>query len=287
MVQNRHVIGTLITGIVCLIAFVIWELKTTNKEPLVPMHLFKNTGWVASVLLLALGASVYYAMAIIWPSMVAVLYTNDGGASMYSGWLNCISGTLIVAGQIVGGCLSVPIGKTKLQCIFVLTVGGALLGAMASCTPDTKNRAIVLMSLGCFFIGWNESVCLANAGIEVEDQQEIGTAVGMAGSIRSAISTVCSTVYVAVLTNRLTTTIPAEVPPAVIAAGLPASSVATYMGGFATGNFSAVQGLTAEIAAVGGRAYKEANAHAYSTVFYTTIAFSGIAILIVRFPLCS
>jgi hypothetical protein len=95
-----------------------------------PMHLFKNGAWVASCLLLALGArylfstsqpfllliinSVYYAMPIIWPSMIAVLYTTDSGASMYSGWLNCISGTLIVTGQIIGGVLAVPIGKTKI-----------------------------------------------------------------------------------------------------------------------------------------------------------------------------
>lgn len=220
-------------------------------------------------------------MAIIWPSMVAVLYTDDAGASMASGWLNCISGTLIVAGQIVGGVLAVPIGKTKLQCMFVLTSGGALLGAMASCNPDTKNQAIVLMSMGCFLIGWNESVCLANCGIEVDDQQEIGTAVGMAGSMRSAISTVCSSVYVAVLINRLSATIPAQVPPAVIAAGLPATSVPTFLGGFATGNFTGVDGLTPQIMAIGARAYKEANASAYSTVFFTTIAFSGIAVIIV------
>ena len=200
---------------------------------------------------------------------------------MYSGWLNCISGTLIVAGQIIGGVLTVSIGKTKLQCITVLTIAGALLGAMASCTPDTKDRAIVLMSLGCFCIGWNETVCLSNAGIEVENQQEIGTAVGMAGSMRSAISTVCSSVYVAVLANRLAATVPAEVPPAVVAAGLPSASVPAFLGGLTTGNFSNVQGLTTEIIVVGVRAYKEANAHAYSTVFYTTIAFSGLAIIIV------
>lgn len=217
--------------------------------------------------------------------MVAVLYTSDSGASMYSGWLNCISGTMIVAGQIIGGCLAVLIGKTKIQCITVLTIGGALLGAMASCTPDTKERAITLMAIGCFAIGWNETVCLANAGIEVEDQQEIGTAVGTAGSIRSAISTICSSVYVAVLTNRLGQTILAEVPPTVIAAGLPATSVPAFLTGFTTGNFSSVQGLTAEISAVGARAYKDANAKAYTTVFYTTVAFSGLAIIIVSFLL--
>jgi MFS family permease len=225
-------------------------------------------------------------MAIIWPSMVAVLYTDDGGGSMASGWLNCISGTMIVVGQIIGGVLCVPIGKTKLQCITVLTIGGALLGAMASCDPSTKNQAITLMSLGCFFIGWNESVCLVNAGIEVEDQQEIGTAVGMAGSMRSAISTVCQSVYVAVLTNRLTDTIPREVPPAVVQAGLPEASVPAFMGGFSTGNFTGVEGLTPQITAVGTAAYKMANAHAYQTVFYTTLAFSGIAIIIVSSTSC-
>ncbi|RDW72199.1 MFS general substrate transporter-28 [Coleophoma crateriformis] len=278
--KSGHVIGTVVSGALGIVAFFLWEIYVPLKEPVVPMHLFKNIEWVASCLLLSLGASVYYAMATIWPSMVAVLYTDDGGASMYAGWLNCISGTMIVAGQICAGCFAVAIGKTKFQCITVLIIGGALLGAMASCTPDSKDRAIVLMTVGCFAIGWNESVCLANAGIEIEDQQEIGTAVGMAGSIRSAISTVCSSIYTAVLINRLGQTIPAEVPPAIVAAGLPASSVPAFLGALTTGNFSGVQGLTTDITLVGVKAYKQANAHAYSTVFLTSLAFSGLAIVI-------
>jgi DNA mismatch repair protein MutH len=53
---NRHVISTLVTGIVCLIIFTLWEIYAPLKEPVVPMHLFKNIGWVASILLLSLGA---------------------------------------------------------------------------------------------------------------------------------------------------------------------------------------------------------------------------------------
>lgn len=136
------------------------------------------------------------------------------------------------------------------------------------------------MAFSSFLIGWNESVCLTNAGIELEDQQEIGTAVGMAGSIRSAISTIASTVYVVVLTNRLGQTIPAEVPPAVIRAGLPASSVAAFLAGFTTADFSKVPGLTPTITAVGVAAYKVASAHAYKTVFLTSIAFTGIAVIV-------
>lgn len=50
--------------------------------------------------------------------------------------------------------------------------------------------------------------------------------------------------------------------------------------GFTTGSFDGVEGLNPTILAVATRAYKFANAHAYSTVFYTTIAFSGIAVLL-------
>jgi hypothetical protein len=154
------------------------------------------------------------------------------------------------------------------------------LSAIASATPDTKDRATALIILGSFFIGWNESVCLSNAGIELLDQREIGTAVGAAGSVRSAISSVASAVYLTVLSNRLTQTIPTVVPPAVIAAGLPSSSVPTFLQGFTTGSFSGVEGLTDAILAVGTQAYKTASAQAYSTVFYTTIAFTGIAVVI-------
>jgi hypothetical protein len=151
---------------------------------------------------------------------------------------------------------------------------------MAYSTPSTLVGSSCLIAFASFFIGWNESLCLTNAGIELEDQQEIGTAVGMAGSLRSAISTVAASVYVVVLVNRLGETIPAEVPAAVIKAGLPASSAAAFLGAFATGDFKDVPGITPQIIAVGAAAYKIASAHAYKTVFLVSIAFSGVAVII-------
>jgi len=225
-------------------------------------------------------ADLVPGMAIIWPSMVAVLYTNDGGASMYAGLLSSLTGILIVSAQLCSGFLVPLIGKTRYQCMFVLTAGGALLGAVASCGTDDFIRATVLISIASFLIGWNEAVCLVNSGIEVADQQELGAALGLAGSMRSAISTVASTVYIVVLTNRLNTTIPGVVIPAVVSAGLPQSSVSSFLGGFTSGSFAGVEGLTPAITAIGLRAYKDANAQAYSTVFLTTLGFSGIAIIL-------
>jgi hypothetical protein len=54
--KSGHVVGTILVGGLCLVAFFLWEIYMPLKEPLVPMHLFKNGAWVASCLLLALGA---------------------------------------------------------------------------------------------------------------------------------------------------------------------------------------------------------------------------------------
>jgi hypothetical protein len=105
---------------------------------------------------------------------------------------------------------------------------------------------------------------------------------GVASIVRQVISTIASTIYTTVLSNRLESTIPKEVPPKLIAAGLPASSVASFLGAVAVGTpeaFSKVVGLTSEIKAIGIAAYKVANADAYRTVMLTTIAFSFLCVL--------
>lgn len=126
--KSAHVIVTIVVGAFTLAAFVLWESYAKLKEPLLPIHLFKKFSWVAACILLGLGASIYYALAIIWPQMVDLVYTEDGGASMYAGWLACTPTAMINGGQIFGGFLAEPIGKTKFQCMSVLAIGGAFLG---------------------------------------------------------------------------------------------------------------------------------------------------------------
>lgn len=146
------------------------------------------------------------------------------------------------------------------------------------------------MYLGCFFIGWNETICLANTTICLDDQRDIGIAGGLGSSMRAAICAVLVAVYTTILTNRLTHTVATEVPPALAKAGLPASSIAdflTTLAGVGTAapisSYAGVKGVTASILATGVRAYKVANAQAYETVYLSTIAFSGLAILLAFF----
>lgn len=164
-----------------------------------------------------------------------------------------------------------------------MTTGTFLLGLNAICTPETPKTAMALVMLATTFIGWNEALVLPICTIAIRDQQEIGTAAGLAGSSRSAISTVASTVYSVVLTARVTTTLSTQVPAKLIAAGLPVSSVADYMASIAAGGtealLNAVEGLTPQILAEGATAYRYAYADAYRTIFLVSIAFGGLGII--------
>lgn len=155
-----------------------------------------------------------------------------------------------------------------------------IFAGMAYSTPSTLHGTASLLNISCFLIGWNESVCMTNAGIELDDQREIGTAVGMAGSIRSTISTVASSVYVVVLNNRMAQTVPAEVPPVLIKAGLPESSVGAFLAALSTGDFSGIKGVTPDVKVAGEHAYKIASSHAFKTVYLTSIAFTGVAVIL-------
>jgi hypothetical protein len=64
--KSAWVLVTLLVGIALLVAFALWEIYAPLREPLVPMHLFKNLPWVFSTIVLGVGAGMYYAFAIIW-----------------------------------------------------------------------------------------------------------------------------------------------------------------------------------------------------------------------------
>ncbi|PGH27528.1 hypothetical protein AJ80_00769 [Polytolypa hystricis UAMH7299] len=278
--DSAHVISTIVVGFVVLVAFVLWECFMDLPEPFVPMRLFLNVEWVVSTVILGLGAGVYYAFSIIWPQQVANLYGN--GDPIYAGGISVIVGLCIVAGQISAGFLTNYIGHNKYQILFSLVTGGGLLGAVAVGTPDNGNTVIALIVVGCFFIGWVESLAITNVTITVRDQQEIGVAGGIAGSVRSVICTILTAVYTTILSNRLGQTVPDQVPPALIDAGLPESSVASFLSALPLGPAALenVQGINEKVLAAGMRAYKVACSDAYRTVYLSTLAFTGLAIIL-------
>ncbi|OAA57412.1 Fungal trichothecene efflux pump [Niveomyces insectorum RCEF 264] len=284
--RSAGVIAPVIIGFVLLVLLMVYEAHATITEPLVPIHLFKNRGFLASAIVLSLGASVYYSQAIVWPAMAANVYAN--GRAMWAGWVGTLVGIAITVGEILGGTFTGRIGKFKYQLLTAITIGTACLGSMAVCTPDTPKTAMALVFVATTAVGWCESIVLPACNINIDDQTEIGTATGIAGSLRSAVSTVASTIYSAVLAQREAATLSTVVPAALTQAGLPASSVQDYMAAVAAGGGSSaalagVPGVTADILAKGARAYQDAYADAYRTVFFTSIAFGVLCLTAASF----
>jgi ATP/ADP translocase len=130
--KSAHVIATIVIGFFALVAFVFYEALMPLKEPLVPMHVFKNIPWVATMMVVALGASVYYAFAIVWPTMVFSLYTSD---LTKGGYLCCVTGCGTNAGQIVGGNLCRRLGRQRLQVVVTAVCMGVFLGGKLPAPP--------------------------------------------------------------------------------------------------------------------------------------------------------
>lgn len=124
--KSARVVATIVVGGVMLIAFGFWEVFFPGTEPLVPVHLFKNLGWVASTVVLGICGGVFYAFAIIWPSMVSTLYAKPNDP-MYTGYVSCIVGLGITVGQVVGGFVAMPLGRVKWQTIITFVLGAVFL----------------------------------------------------------------------------------------------------------------------------------------------------------------
>jgi hypothetical protein len=112
---------------------------------------------------------------------------------------------------------------------------------------------------------------------------EIGLASGFLASLRQIFGTIATTIYVTILTNRLATTIPANVVPAAIAAGLPESSLTALFDALTSGSFAEVPGITPSIILGVIDSLKVADSQAFKTVYLTSIAFGGCAIIAALF----
>ncbi|KAJ9638512.1 hypothetical protein H2204_004282 [Knufia peltigerae] len=274
--KSARVIATLVVGGATLIIFVIFECMAPLQVPLIPMRLFRKTGFVANVLSLSLCASCYYAFQILWPQIVSGIYTTD---KSYASVLYCASSASYTLG-ILAASLSRYIGRQKWQVVTVSTIATALLGGLACLTTDNKSTMLGLLIPGLTLIAYAEGVGGATTSLTIDDQAEIGTAVGVALSMRSLISTVALTIYLTVLQNRLKHTVPEEVVPVLLKAGLPESSISLFIGAITSGSFSKVPGATAQIVQAGIVAYRRALVLAFRSVLYTVLAFLLLNILV-------
>ena len=132
--KSAPVLCTIVIGSIILVGFVFYKRHCPTLQPLVPLGMFRNTGWVAVVLTLYCAASMYYAFSIVFPTQVAVLYSSESKANQ--GWLKCAFTAPPLVGQIIASLLATHIGHIKWQLVITAIIGAAVYCGKSSLLLD-------------------------------------------------------------------------------------------------------------------------------------------------------
>ncbi|KAF2006282.1 fungal trichothecene efflux pump [Amniculicola lignicola CBS 123094] len=273
--KSGHVLGALFAGFFTLVLFGFWEAYCGIEYPLIPMRLFKNRDYDAVVACASFGAVVYYALTVIWPTMIGALFTTD---IKKTGWLSTAVGGGLLLGQILGGAGVRYVPRMKIQMTVAAVFCVAFVAACASSNASTESRTTGFLLIGVIAAGYIENLTLSSTAY-LWDPADIGLVVGVLGAIRTAISAVATSMYSSILTTESSKYIPRYVTPAVLNAGLPESSLPALFAGITLGNFSAVPGISPEIIAATGEQVKHAYSLAFRTVFLCTLPFGALLLI--------
>ncbi|KAB5511539.1 fungal trichothecene efflux pump [Coniochaeta sp. 2T2.1] len=273
--KSAATISTLLVGAVLLAVFVFWEARQRGRNPLVPIQLITNRGFMALVACATVGSCCYFPTIFLWPQQIAHIYGITG---TYAGWLSCTVGAATALGSMSTGFVIRAFGNSR-WVILVASVGMCgFVAGLAALTPDNLNLGIAFTILGPFCVGIIEVSAMALAPLFCLPE-DLGLASGLLGTIRSAGASVATAIFSSVLSTRLAVTIPTAITPAAEQAGFDMSKIATLAGAARAGTLDKVPGITHAVIDAVTAALPNAYAAAFKTVYLASLAFGGVAIV--------
>ncbi|CAK7207711.1 hypothetical protein SEUCBS139899_010522 [Sporothrix eucalyptigena] len=275
---DAHVLAPLIIGCLLVPIFGLYETYMPLEQPILPVKLLKNRAYVAIVVVACIGQMSYFALAILWPEQIEYLYTTD---NITIGWMSLTSGIALIIGEVIFGTLLKVIGHTRIQLIVSTCALFVFLAALGGTTHKNQNYPLVFTTMAGFFSGWLDIVTSVANGL-VNEPGDLGLANGFLGSMKQLVGTIAVSVYVAILSNRYAVNYPKDVTAAALAAGLPESSLADTFAALTNGTaaaLDAVPGMTTAIEEAITAGTKTAWASTFTTVYYSSLAFTGLAVI--------
>ncbi|EXK98709.1 hypothetical protein FOQG_01520 [Fusarium oxysporum f. sp. raphani 54005] len=273
--KSAEVLCTLVTGIMTLAGFFVYEAYFCSVKPLIPSSVFKNTGFVAVVTCATVASMVYYSLTVLWPTIISALYTTD---SIKVGWQSCVIGGGVVLGQAMSGLAIVYVPRLKIQCICAAALVMTFITSMCSLSPDRWANTIAFGLIACTAVGYIENVAVTCVTL-LWEPQDIGLASGILGSIRALGGAIAQALYVSILRNELTRKMPEYVTPAATKLGLPTKSLPSLFEAINKGDYSDVPGINKAIIESVGDAVVKAYTNSLQYVFYATVPFSCIMLV--------
>ena len=277
--SDAHVVAPLVIGFVFLIAFALWETYGKTPHPLTPSYMF-TASWgrdlTAPCIALAVVNMFYYSSSILWPTMIAVFYTDGGTDWKYGILLSIVQGFAITTGAMLLSIFGSRLRHwnwTLTGSVVIMVFFGTLL---ALGTPNRKSMMIAFVFLSQTGYGWAIylSIAVSQMGVEHKD---LGHSGGISGVSRFAAGTIAASVYTTILTNTVTKYTLRYVPAAVEAAGLAAGKVPALLKDSTSPTFA--KDYPAAVVAAYGGAVQLAYEKGIQYVAYTSLAFGIVGII--------
>ncbi|KAB2573271.1 Siderophore iron transporter 1 [Lasiodiplodia theobromae] len=282
--DSPRILGLLISGILCCIAFVLYECFVP-VFPIVPMRFFRDVrGFACINVMSAVFGCINIAVFILWPSQVIHIFGSTGSWEQ-TAWMSCTVNFGIWTGIIIVGPLYHIIKHIRWQLVVATAWMSIFLGVLTTANSGQRAAAIAVSFLSCLPIGWGEVVTMLLVQYLVDDK-DLGAAFAVTSANRTILGCIFTSVFSAILTNKLPQQLSSKLVPNAIAAGLPESSVPGVLAAVAAGNdtaLSLVPGMNdpAVLKAVNEGA-SNAWAGSYAYVYYCALAL-GLCSVIAAF----
>uniref|UniRef100_A0A8H7K351 Major facilitator superfamily (MFS) profile domain-containing protein n=1 Tax=Bionectria ochroleuca TaxID=29856 RepID=A0A8H7K351_BIOOC len=276
---SAQVVATLVIGIVVLVSFVLYEIYMAPRSPLVPMNLFKITNYNVAVIVGSVGQMSFYALNVIWPQQVTNLYTTD---NIKIGWMSCTTGAALAFGEVLTGPLCKKGMRVKLQMFLSMTGLCIFCGIMSLGNESREALSVAMTVVIGLFVGWIELICIVVASLVIPPEH-IGSGTAFFASFRAITGTIATSIYVAIQTNQYNGKVGGYVSEAATDAGFAVDGIPELLKVIAKSTtaraIGSVPGMTESISQAVTAAIKRAYAQSYSTVYLSSLAFGGVALV--------
>ncbi|CAI6084068.1 unnamed protein product [Clonostachys chloroleuca] len=280
--NSAATITPIILGISSYVALGFWEVYSNQKYPLLPPKLFmKVREFLMVIVVCFVGGMLYYSMNVLWPRQSQTLFVGADQPILRGGYA-----TFFSIGSWLGGVTTVFVcswlGHEKWQLVFFMVVQTALIGSLSSVGVDDRVQAIVTLIIGSAMVTAPQLVSFAMLSLGLEDQSDIGIAVGLAGTFRLLGGAVATAIYSAILSTKLSQALPGQMTVAIEDSDVSFSS--SLLKGLVTAAatntkaaFSAIEGATPRLVELALYHTKLANVEAFRLVYLVAIGFGGLA----------
>ncbi|KPM36923.1 hypothetical protein AK830_g9646 [Neonectria ditissima] len=221
--KSAATLAPVVIGLLLLVSLGFYEAYGDIEEPLLPARLFKEVRhFTMPMIVMSVVGMQYYSNATLWPRMSQLLYATDEiSKGLYA--------EVVPLGTILGGLAvlgSKRLGHQRWQIAFYIALQTACVGALWTSTIENPVKSMILTVIVSMTTALVMLNCFVLVGFGIVDQNDIGTAAGLAGTARLVAGAIAVAIFGNVTNNRYTTALPDRVSKEVVGLGFNRTNLA-------------------------------------------------------------